>query len=186
MTSESLDRMPPLPGSEQSAAQRAAEAALVSGPRGALVGPFVPLLRCPELMTRVQLLGEHLRFGVALEKRLTELVILVVARAWDQQFEWGYHHPIALAQGLGAEVVDDVSRGQRPASGDAVVLAVWDLVDELQRTRQVADATYDAARHLLGEEGVVEVVATAGYYTTLAMTMNVARTPPPPGAPRLP
>ena len=61
-----------------------------------------------------------------------------------------------------------------------------DLVDELQRTRQVSDATYAAAVGALGEERVVEAVATAGYYTTLAMTMNAAGTPPPDDAPRLP
>jgi 4-carboxymuconolactone decarboxylase len=39
---------------------------------------------------------------------------------------------------------------------------------------------------LLGETQVVEAVGTAGYYTTLAIVMNVGRTPPPPDAPRLP
>ncbi|MBL7258551.1 carboxymuconolactone decarboxylase family protein [Paractinoplanes lichenicola] len=176
------DRLPPL--EDMTAEQRAAAARIASGPRGALFGPFVPLLRSPELMTRLQLVGEFLRFGSALDDDLVELVILFVARHWDQDFEYGFHHPLALKAGLPPEVVEAVAHARRPA-GDRFA-TVWDLLDELHRTRQVGDAAYGKALDLLGEERVIEVVGTAGYYTTLAMTMNVARTPPPADAPRLP
>ena len=182
----SEDRLPPVAEPDLDEAQREARARITSGPRGDLVGPFVPLLRSPELMTRLQLVGEYIRFDSVLDDDLVELVILYVARAWDQDFEFGYHHPLALKAGLPEDVVDDVARGVRPAGGRAEVGAVVDLIDELHHTRQVSDATYAAAVDLLGDVRVVEVVATTGYYTTLAMTMNVARTPPPNGAPRLP
>lgn len=182
----STDRLPPLARDDLDDAQRVALDRITSGPRGSLVGPFVPLLRSPELMTRLQLVGEYLRFDSVLDDDLTELVILCVARQWDQDFEFGYHHPLALAAGLPAEVVDAVARGERPTGGRPEVGVVHDLVVELQRTHHVGDATYAAAVELLGEVRVVEAVATAGYYTTLAMTMNTAGTPPPDGAPRLP
>ena len=41
-----LERMGPIPAEEQSAAQRAAWAAVVAS-RGAIGGPFIPLLRSP-------------------------------------------------------------------------------------------------------------------------------------------
>lgn len=180
------DRLP-LPEDDQlTDPQRVARDRIASGPRGAIFGPFVPLLRSPELMTRVQLVGEYLRFDSVLDRDLVELVILVVSREWDQDFEYGYHQPLALEAGLPAEVVDDVARGRRPHAGRPEVGLVWDLLDELHRTRQVADPTWAAVVDALGETATVEVVGTAGYYTTLAMTMNVARTPPPEGAPRLP
>ncbi|MGH3587089.1 MAG: carboxymuconolactone decarboxylase family protein [Pseudonocardia sp.] len=180
------DRLPLPPERELSAAQRAAEERISVGPRGGIFGPFVPLLRSPEMMTRLQLVGEYIRFESLLDDDLVELVILMVARHWDQQFEWGHHHPIALEKGLSPETVECVANRRRPASGRDEVGVVWDLVDELQRTRQVSDQVYAAAVEALGEEGVVEVVGTTGYYTTLAMVMNTARTPPPPDAPRLP
>ncbi len=179
------DRMPPLADGALTDAQRVAVERIVSGPRGSLVGPFVPLLRSPELMTRLQLVGEYIRFDSALADDLVELVILTVARDWDQQFEWGYHHPIALQKGLPESVVEAVADGRRPDGGSREVVAVWSLVEELLRTRQVSDEVYAAAVAAVGETGVVEAVATAGYYSTLAMTMNAARTPPPEGAPRL-
>lgn len=180
------DRLPPLADTDLSAEQREARSRILAGPRGSLVGPFVPLLRSPELMTRLQMVGEYVRFNSVLDDDLVELVILCVARAWDQDFEFGYHHPLALKAGLPEDVVDDVARGVRPTGGRPEVTAVHDLIDELQRTRRVSDTTYVAALECLGEVQVVEAVATAGYYTTLAMTMNTAGTPPPDGAPRLP
>jgi 4-carboxymuconolactone decarboxylase len=52
---------------------------------------------------------------------------------------------------------------------------------ELQETQSVGDATYARAVAEVGEAGVVDLVGVIGYYSTLAMLMNVARTPLPPG-----
>ncbi|MEU8804197.1 carboxymuconolactone decarboxylase family protein [Spirillospora sp. NPDC048819] len=180
------DRLPLPPDAQLTEDQRKAAARIAAGPRGAVFGPFVPLLRSPELMTRLQLVGEFLRFESALDDDLVELVILYVSRAWDQEFEFGHHRPLALRAGLPEDVVDAVARGVRPPAGRPEVGYVYDLLDELHTTRQVSDATYASAVEALGEVRVIEVVGTAGYYTTLAMTMNTARTPPPDGAPRLP
>lgn len=173
----STDRLP-LPASLTEAQQRAADD-VAAGPRGKLIEPFVPLLRAPELMTRVQRVGEYLRYQSSLPDALRELAILIVARHWDQNYEWGHHAPLARAAGLDAEVIAAVSQGASPTTGGDDVLAVWRLVDELLTHHAVSDATFAAAADLLGDTGLVELVALSGYYTTLAMTMNVARTPVP-------
>lgn len=177
------DRLP-LPAA-LTPAQQAAVERIVGGPRGALFGPFVPLLRAPELMTRLQLVGEYLRFESTAPPALRELAILLVARAWDQDFEWGHHIGIARAAGLDEAVIDSVAHHGPPVGGPAEV-AVWRLVDELTSTHTVADDTYTAALDVLGATALVEVVVTTGYYTTLAMTMNAARTPVPDDYERLP
>ena len=179
MAEPPADRLPPLAEEQMTAEQRAAAAEISSGPRGAVIGPFAPLLRSPELMTRLQKVGEYLRFESPLERRLFEMTILYVARWWDQQFEWTFHHPLALDAGLEPSVADAIAEDRRPEGMDAAAAAVWDLLDELHRTRHVSDETYARALAELGEVGVVEVVATAGYYTTLATVMNTARTPAP-------
>jgi 4-carboxymuconolactone decarboxylase len=185
MLPEGPDRLP-LPAALTPSQQFAVEM-IETGPRGALIGPFVPLLRSPELMTRLQLLGEYLRFNSGLGAHLTELVVLLVARRWDQDFEWGHHVPLARAAGLSEQTIDAVrDRADVTTSGPADVSAVWRLVGELCESHAVTDATYEAAVEAVGDVGVVEVVATAGYYTTLAMTMNVARTPVPDGYECLP
>lgn len=165
--------------------QRSALAEITAGPRGGLVGPFAPLLHSPRLMSHLQKTGEFLRFGSSLDRRLFEMCILLVARHWNQQFEWGFHHPLALEAGLGPDVVEAISRAERADHADEVVLAVWDVVDDLQKNQTVDDDHYAAAAALLDERGLVEIVATVGYYTTLAMVMNTARTPPPADSPKL-
>lgn len=177
------DRLP-LP-SELTADQRYAMAKVAAGPRGGLIAPFVPLLRAPELMTRLQLVGEYLRFGAGLPKHLTELVILLVARRWDQDYEWGHHVPLARAAGLGEDIIAAV-RDEGAVTGPDDVRVVWRFVDDLENDRGVSDPAFEAALAAVGDDGVVEVIATVGYYTTLAMTMNAARTPVPDDYERLP
>ena len=60
------DRMPPIPDDQMTAAQRAAADALRAGPRKGVKGPFIPLMRSPALMDRLQRVGEYLRFDSAL------------------------------------------------------------------------------------------------------------------------
>jgi 4-carboxymuconolactone decarboxylase len=45
----------------------------------------------------------------------------------------------------------------------------------------VSDATYARALEAFGEQGVIDLIGVSGYYSMLAMMMNVARTPPPAG-----
>jgi 4-carboxymuconolactone decarboxylase len=179
------DRLPPLTEEQMTPEQRAAAAEISAGPRGAVIGPFAPLLRSPELMTRLQKVGEYLRYESPLDRRLFEMTILWVARWWDQQFEWSYHHPLALEAGLDPAIADAIAGSRRPDGMDDAAAAVWDVLDELFRTRQVSDPVWAGAVAQVGEVGVVEVVATAGYYSTLAAVMNTARTPAP-GGPLLP
>jgi 4-carboxymuconolactone decarboxylase len=137
-------------------------------------------------MTRLQLVGEYIRFESTLPGHLRELAILVVARAWDQDFEWGHHVPIARDTGLDEAIVAAVGRGERIDVGSDGVRAVWQLVTELIEDHAICDPTFTAAVKTLGDAGVVELIVLAGYYTTLAMTMNAARTPTPDDYERLP
>ena len=89
------DRLPPLPPQGWSDAQRREADEVIRGPRGALLAPFVPLLRSPELMGHAQRMGEYLRYRSAIGLRLSELAILITAHAWSQPVEWGFHAPIA-------------------------------------------------------------------------------------------
>jgi 4-carboxymuconolactone decarboxylase len=174
-------RMPPIPDDRLTEAQREAVEEIEAGPRGAVVGPFVAALRSPELMRRLQKLGEYLRFGNALGPRLTELAVLLVARQWTAQFEWVMHAPIAADRGISPEAIDAIARGGRPAAlaGDEAI--VFDFVTELARSQAVSDDVYARAVGAFGEAGVIDLVGTVGYYSMLAMILNVAETPLPPG-----
>jgi 4-carboxymuconolactone decarboxylase len=173
------DRMPPIADSDMTPAQREAAHAVVHGPRGALVGPFVPLLRSPELMERVQQLGAYLRYRSAIGTRLTELAILLVAREWDQQVEWAIHAPIALEAGVAPHIVDAIANWSRPGQMYPDEQAVYDFSLELLVKKHVSDETWSRAVAQFGEQGVTDLIGINGYYTLLAMVMNAAQTAEP-------
>ena len=171
------DRLPPIPPEQLTADQRAAVDELVASPRGGVIGPFVATLRSPELTRRLQRLGEYIRYSAALPGKLRELAILLTAREWKQGFEWDVHAPLAAQAGVSDAVIAAIAQGHAPASMGADELLVYSVSTELHRTRAVGDSTYSAACREFGEQGVVDLIALIGYYTTLAMVMNVAQTP---------
>jgi 4-carboxymuconolactone decarboxylase len=176
--------MPPIPAAQMTPDQRAAAEEVASGRRGALIGPFIPAVRSPEFMRRLQRLGEYLRYDNALPRKLSEMAILLTARTWMQEFEWHVHAPIARQAGLSEQTIDAIAAGRRPPGMMAEEAVVHAFFEELQTSRTVGDATYGRALAAFGEAGVIDLVGIIGYYSTLAMIMNVARTPAPEGAPR--
>jgi 4-carboxymuconolactone decarboxylase len=176
------DRMPPIADADLTPDQREAATELASGPRGAVFGPFVPLLRSPELMRRVQKTGEYLRYSSALPPRLSEFVILIVARWWGQGFEWHVHSKIAADVGVAKETIDAIAEGRRPSAMTTEEEIVYEFCTELHVNRAVSDRSYARMLALFGERGVIDLTGLCGYYGMLAMVMNVARTPVPEGA----
>jgi 4-carboxymuconolactone decarboxylase len=172
------ERMPALAMDAMDDAQKAAAQELINGPRGAVFGPFIPLMRSPELMNRLQKVGEYIRFHSALETRINEWVMLIVSRQWTQQFEWCMHYPLALKAGMKQEILDALAEGRRPRGMADDEEIAYDLCDELTRAHGVSDDTYRRAVERFGERGVVDMVGLVGYFTTVSMVMNVARTPP--------
>ena len=173
------DRLPPIPPAAWTAAQRLHAQEIIRGPRGALVSPFVPLLRSPELMAHAQRMGEYLRFRSAIGQRLSEFAILITARAWSQTVEWSIHAPIAQREGIHAETIATLAEGRHPPRMQDDEALVYALCNELHREHAVGDATWSAAVSRLGEQGVIDLIGLCGYYTLLAMVMNAAQTPLP-------
>jgi 4-carboxymuconolactone decarboxylase len=172
-----IDRMPPLAAEAMTEAQRRAAAELAAGPRGGVRGPFIALLRSPELMQRLQKVGEYLRYQSALEPRLAEFAMLIVARRLTQQFEWRVHYPLALEAGLAKETADALAQGARPRGMAEDEALVFDFCAEVLSTFGVGDATYRRAVVRLQEQGVIDLVVLLGYFITVSLVMNVAHTP---------
>lgn len=170
------DRLGPMDADQMTPEQRAAAQVIIDGPRGALYGPFVPLLRSPELMENAQRMGEHLRYRSAIGTRLSELAILVTARAWNQKVEWAIHAPIAEQNGIAPDVIHAIAERRAPPALREDEAAVYAFCTELQQQKRVTDPTYAAALALFGEHGVVDLMGINGYYTFLAMVMNAAQT----------
>jgi 4-carboxymuconolactone decarboxylase len=180
-----LDRMPEIPPERQTDAQKKASTEFLAGRGMAVFGPFVPLLRSPEVMLRAKAMGDYLRFKTSIPQKLNEFAILLIARHWSQRYEWAIHQPLALKAGLSPDVAAAVAEGRRPAKLDDTEQAVHDFVTELLNHQSVSDPTYQVVVHHFGEQGAIDLVGVCGYYVLIAMVLNVARTALPKNAPPL-
>ncbi len=172
-------RMAPLRTEEMTEEQRRVAEELTAGPRKGVKGPFISLLRSPELLDRVAKLGEQLRFRSSLETRVNEFVTMVVARHVTNQFEWAVHQPLALKAGLAPEIAAAVAEGRRPHNLAEDEALAYDFTVELLHSNGVCETTYRRALKMFGEEGVVQLTTLVGYFVAVSWVLNVARTPAP-------
>ena len=185
------DRMPPIAAEKLTDAQKAAAEEFLRTRKVPVSGPFVPLSRSPELMIAASNMGLYLRYRSVLPPKISEFVILITARQWTQQLEWQIHFPIALKAGLDPAIAQAIAEGRRPEGMDEEETLAYEFSIELHHNRQVSDATYAKVVAKYGEQGAIDLAGINGYYSFLAMTMNMARTaveagpqPPLPAIPR--
>src|SRR5579872_5358418 len=173
------NRMPPIPAEKLTVDQKKAIELVTAPPRGPIgsTGPFIPLLRSPELMNSLQAVGGYLRFNSSLPQKLVNMIALLTSRSYTQQYEWDGNYPLSLKSGLSADIANAIGEGRRPESIAGDEELVYNFVTELLQNKSVSDFTYARLAGKFGERGVVEATAIVGYYSTLAMIMNVARAP---------
>jgi 4-carboxymuconolactone decarboxylase len=174
------DRFKPLTYDEMTPAQKTMLERLLAGPRGGADGPFNVLLRSPEMGDLAQQFGAA-RFTTPVPRKLWELAVIITARHWTSQFEWYAHRRGAEQAGLSPAICDAIAGGRRPAQMQPDETVIYDFASELLETKQVSDATFKAARDLLGERGVVDLIGVMGWYGTVSMLLNVDRYPLPEG-----
>lgn len=171
------NRMPPIPTDKMTDAQRKVAAEIAAGPRGKVEGPYWPIIRSPGLTESLQKVGEYYRYRCPLDRKINEMAALMAARSWSQQFIWDVHILQALAAGLTKDIALAIAEGRRPAGMAEDEAVLYDFVTELLANQGASDATYARSVAKFGESGVIDIVGILGYYGTLAMIMNVARTP---------
>jgi hypothetical protein len=99
-------------------------------------------MRSPELMRRLQKVGEYLRYDNTVGLHNSEFAVLVVARHWSQPVEWHIHKPIAMTAGVSEETCDAIAQGRRPPNMTAEETVVYDFLQELLHNQSVSDVTF--------------------------------------------
>ena len=171
------ERLPTIPPAQYSDEQREAATEFEAARKGPVFGPFEPLMYSPRLMSQARALGDYLRFKSAIGNTLSELAILVTARAWGQDYEWTYHKPIALKVGIKPEIIEAIADGRMPVGMSDDEDAVYQFSTELQVNKRVSDATFARVEKRWGKKGVLDLTGINAYYTLLAMELNVANYP---------
>ena len=175
----------PLPSSrdELDEAQQAVWDKVVSGPRGQVIGPLRAAIHNADLARNWSALGESLRFGTSLGKRLSELAIVVTGRRWSAQVEWYVHARVAAENGVEAEVIAAIKDGRPPHFTQPDDALVYEYARLLLQEGDVPDDLHARATARFGVQGVVELTALVGYYSMVAMTLNAHGVPLPDDAP---
>jgi 4-carboxymuconolactone decarboxylase len=140
--------------------------------RGAVSGGFAPFLHSPELVARVAHLGTYIRFESTLPAKTRELLALTASSELDNAYERTIHGRDAIARGASQALVDAViAKRELGDAPDDEVLPV-SCARELIRDHALSDATFATAHKELGDQGVVELIGTIGYYAMLAYNHN--------------
>jgi 4-carboxymuconolactone decarboxylase len=135
--------------------------------RGWLPAIFEVCLHTPALLERLAAVGETLRFDSGLDPELRELATLAVARDSGCDYEWKHHLRAAKSLGVDEAMLEQLATGElsteasprRASVRYARLAAAGEPMD---------DATFEAVRDHLGDDGVVELTILAGYYLLLA------------------
>ena len=156
--------------------------ATLVGPDGGLMGPFNPWVIASDIGRRLADLGGALRFRTSVERRLLEVAIITTGARWKAEFEWWAHSRMAREFGVSDDVIDAIAQGEDPPFAKDDERIVHAIATQLGASGRVDDATYAAGRALLGDRGIVEIVALCGYYTLVSFTLNAFEVPLPEGA----
>jgi 4-carboxymuconolactone decarboxylase len=169
------ERMPPIAPESYTEAQKKAADEFLNTRKTPVFGPFIALMRSPEVMLRAKEMGDYLRFKNSIGPKLSEFTILIMARFWTADYEWYAHHPLAMKAGLKPEIAEAIFEGRRPNGMAQDEETVYDFVTELNAMKSVSDVTYERTVKQVGEQGVIDIIGLQGYYTLIAMTLNVSR-----------
>jgi 4-carboxymuconolactone decarboxylase len=166
---------------------------ILSGPRGDISGPLSVMLVSPDLGDVTQRAMAFARFSgregySSVTPKYSELGILMVARLWTSEYVWNAHNRYAVSVGVPTDVVEAIRLGKRPANMDKDMEAIYNFANEFLTTRKVSDATFAAAKAVLGgDRGVVDLTGTMGLYQISSMMVVLDQTPLAEGAkPSLP
>jgi 4-carboxymuconolactone decarboxylase len=150
--------------------------------RPKLVGPFSVLMHNPALAGAVNQVVDAIRKDGKLEKRLYELIVLIVVRHAAAGYAWAVHDPLGRKAGLSGEVVDALLARRKPNFAKADERAIYDAVTELLANNKISEPAYQALVKELGFDNALEAVACAGLYCMIGSVINAFEVPTPDGA----
>src|SRR5947207_12846285 len=111
-------RLPTISPDQYTVEQKKAADEFLATRKVPVFGPFEPMMHSPEVMNMARAMGDYLRYHSAIGNTLSELVILITAREWSQDYEWYVHYPIALKAGISKDIACRCDRRRATAPDD--------------------------------------------------------------------
>jgi 4-carboxymuconolactone decarboxylase len=131
-----------------------------------------------EMAGRMRPLGAGILGGSArVEPRLREVMIHRTCALNGAEYEWGVH-VVAFARPLGfseGQIESTVNGSPDDACWAEDESLVMRLADELHSTSDVSDELFERLRAHLGDDQILELVMTAGWYRAISYVIAVSR-----------
>jgi len=135
-------------------------------------GPFGVLMHSPEFAARAAHLGTYVRYQGPMPARHRHLLAMIVARELDCQYEFTAHAVLARKNGIPADAVAAIGRGEVPAGLPETEAALVAFVRQLAIDHRVDDATFAALRDRIGLKGVTDAIGATGYFAFAGHVLN--------------
>ena len=146
--------------------------------RGLVPGPHKIWLANPKLSKTLVPIGAYYQKESTLSKAEIEIVTVITTARWMSVYGSYEHEKIGEKLGsLPAETVQRLISGLPVEFTDVRQQAVCELTATLVQPRLVSVGLYKRAKAALGDEGLVDVAALIGWFTTVSMTLNVFDVP---------
>ncbi|HEY8289452.1 MAG TPA: carboxymuconolactone decarboxylase family protein [Acetobacteraceae bacterium] len=134
---------------------------------------FKALVNSPKAARAFSGLGGFIRYGSKLDPRLRELAILQVGWLARSPYEWSHH--VKLGHDFGVSDADiqaliDESAG-KATTLDNLTRTVLTAAREMTTGGAMADATFAALQAALGNEQVVDLTLTIGFYNAVVRVL---------------
>ena len=139
---------------------------------GQFGGPFDPWIRSPEVGRRAMALGDFIWQRTVVGRRIVELAIIVTGRHWRSNVEWVAHERMARDEGISDEVIQAVFEQRLPENAPQDELLTIEVCRALHESHDLPRQLYDRAIAMWGEQGLMDIIQTIGFYTFVSMTLN--------------
>jgi len=139
---------------------------------GQFGGPFDPWIRSPEVGRRAMALGDFIWQRTAVGRRIVELAIIVTGRHWRSNVEWVAHERMARDEGISDEVIQAVFEQRLPENAPEDETLTIEVCRALHESHDLPRQLYDRAIAMWGEQGLMDIIQTIGFYTFVSMTLN--------------
>ena len=180
-------RLSPLSRDELDPEQQAVLHAIESGPRGVdangerregigMIGPFGVWVRTPGVGLPIQALGAAVRFNTSLPENVKEVAICTVGAFHRSKFEFSAHRALAIRAGVSEAALDQLIANTHPDFNGNEQLA-YTITNQLLTEHKIIPDTYAHGLEAFGEDGMIELVATVGYYCLISLTLNAFEIP---------
>jgi 4-carboxymuconolactone decarboxylase len=146
---------------------------------GRVIGPFNIFLRGPEMGRGFNDWSDVENAHTSLAPDVRQVVILTVAAAWHAAYEVYAHVAVARAVGVDEATISAIRAGEEPQGASEAIIAAWRFTHEIVELRAVSSSTFNAAKAIFGDQGLVDMLHLIGIYLAGAAMMNALEVPAP-------